>query len=495
MGKLSRMRLNMSKHLCSRNSASWLWGVLLFSGVVRLLSLGAYPLFDNTESRYAEIARKMAMNNNWITPQFDNNLAFWGKPPLSIWATALSLKVFGSNEFAARFSSFLFALGIVWLVYRLAMKRQNKDYAVTTAVILSTTVLFFVAGGSVMTDPALAFGTTLSMTAFWLAMHGEGSTHRFWGYLFFVGLAIGLLAKGPIAIVLTAIPIILWIFGKKQWASFWQRLPWLGGSLLTIAIALPWYWAAERATPGYLEYFIIGEHWKRFTESGWKGDLYGTGHSHLRGTIWLYWFLATFPWGFAFIGIMLRGGRRAVGLLRDDWLTYLVLWAAAPMLFFTLAGNILWTYVLPGIPAFALLLAELLKSAKNSSPPAKFRWSPFPIALVTPVVFTLLLLFFPSVLVLGKTQKDEVASYLTVSPEPTSKLIYFGDRPYSAEFYSRGIAQVAMDQQMLEQFLDEDQKNYFLIKKIDHAHLSTQITTKLVKINDFGQYQLFASVK
>ena len=153
----------------------------------------------------------MAETNNWITPQIDYGVPFWGKPPLSTWATGLSLRVFGINEFAARFSSLLFGLGMVWLTHRLAARRSNREHAVTAAAVLSTSALFFVASGSVMTDPALAFATTLAMVAFWLAVKGDESPDRLWGYLFFVGLAIGLLAKGPVAVVLTLLPVALWV--------------------------------------------------------------------------------------------------------------------------------------------------------------------------------------------------------------------------------------------------------------------------------------------
>ena len=487
--------LHTSKSTRSRNPGSWLWLVLLCTGLIRLLTLGAYPLFDATEARYAEIARKMAETANWITPQIDYGVPFWGKPPLSTWATAVSLRVFGINEFAARFSSLLFCLGMVWLTYRLAVRRLNRDYALTAAAVLATTALFFVASGSVMTDPALAFGTTLAMVAFWLAVKGDGSPDRLWGYLFFVGLAIGLLAKGPVAVVLTLLPIALWVVWKKQWTCLWQRLPWLTGSLLAMAIALPWYLAAERATPGFLKYFIVGEHWKRFTESGWKGDLYGTGHSHPHGTIWLYWLLATFPWCFVFIGALLRRGRRAVELLRSDWLAYLVLWSAAPMLFFTLAGNILWTYVLPGVPAFALLLAELINTAGDAAHPQKNQWLSRFLPLVTPVVFALVLVFLPQRIILKKSQKDIVAGYRAARQTPAGKLIYLGSRPCSADFYSHGTAQLAEDTQMLEPFLNDRQPNFLAIKTNDLARMPESIAAHFMKIGDYGEYQLLVTTK
>jgi hypothetical protein len=79
--------------------------VLALAVLVRLLFLGSYPLADTTEARYAEVARLMLVSGDWITPQIEAGVPFWGKPPLSFWLTAGSFKLFGISEFAARPSS------------------------------------------------------------------------------------------------------------------------------------------------------------------------------------------------------------------------------------------------------------------------------------------------------------------------------------------------------------------------------------------------------
>ena len=79
-----------------------------------------YPLTDPTEARYAEIARKMLETGQWVMPQFDYGVPFWGKPPLSTWLSAASMGAFGVNEFAARLPSLLLMLGCGVLVYALA---------------------------------------------------------------------------------------------------------------------------------------------------------------------------------------------------------------------------------------------------------------------------------------------------------------------------------------------------------------------------------------
>ena len=192
----------------------WLVGLLLVAVLVRLATLAAYPLMDNTEARYAEVARKMLETADWVTPHHRYGVAFWSKPPLSIWLTAISYIVFGVNEFAARLASFLPSLGVAWIAWNLALSRGGRDAALRTVVVLLTTPLFFISAGAVMTDPALILGTTLSMAGFWHAMTRDGGGGRVWGYVFFLGLAIGLLAKGPVGVVLTLAPVGIWTLWK-----------------------------------------------------------------------------------------------------------------------------------------------------------------------------------------------------------------------------------------------------------------------------------------
>jgi 4-amino-4-deoxy-L-arabinose transferase-like glycosyltransferase len=107
----------------------WLALLVAALAVVRLATLAAYPLMDPTEARYAEIARKMLETGDWVMPQFDYGIPFWGKPPLSTWLSAAAMAAFGINEFAARLPSFLLLIGCGALVHWLATLRGGRDQA------------------------------------------------------------------------------------------------------------------------------------------------------------------------------------------------------------------------------------------------------------------------------------------------------------------------------------------------------------------------------
>ena len=99
---------------------------------IRLISLGLYPLFDETEGRYAGIAIRMALSGDFLTPWFLPGELFLAKPPLSFWATALCFKFFGGfNEFLARLPHFLAMLAALWLGYEWTKKISGAQKAST----------------------------------------------------------------------------------------------------------------------------------------------------------------------------------------------------------------------------------------------------------------------------------------------------------------------------------------------------------------------------
>nr|MDT0252130.1 phospholipid carrier-dependent glycosyltransferase [Endozoicomonas sp.] len=273
---------------------TWLWAIVIAALCIRFFALGAFPLMDTTEARYGEMARLMAETGNWVTPQFDYGIPFWGKPPLFTWMSAAGIEWFGLSEFAVRFPHWLAGIVVIGLMALFARKLGFS--ALKTSAVMATCGIFLLSAGAVMTDMALTVGVTLAMTGFYRCWQGE----KRWGYFGFVGLAIGLLAKGPLVLVLIGLAVVPWLIiqhGVKQaFVVLWQRFPLITGSLVMLVIALPWYLLAEQATPGFLDYFIVGEHFKRFLVSGWEGDLYGSAHEEVRGTIWWFWCYSAAPW-------------------------------------------------------------------------------------------------------------------------------------------------------------------------------------------------------
>lgn len=403
-------------------SRAVLWGFILLL-IVRLAAMIWFPLTDPTEARYAEIARKMVETGNWITPQFDYGVPFWAKPPLHTWLSAAGIAAFGATPFAARLGILLATIATLTILWRWALTLTDRTTAAVAVLVAASSGLFFVAAAFVQTDMVLTLGVTACMAGFYGGIRGS----RRWGWLFFLGLAIGLMAKGPVAVILSLTPIFVWMLWRGGWKEL-ARLPWAGGTALCVVLVLPWYVAAEIATPGFLHYFLIGEHIQRFLQPGWKGDLYGAGREHPRGTIWWYWLVATLPWCPLLPVLLwrLRKGMPDGGELH----LYLLLFALTPLAFFTESANILLTYVLPGVPAAALLAVILWLRIG----PAGAVWLKLGMAEVL-LVFTGITV--ASFLGLDRSALPTEAHLIATFPD-TSRLAILDSRSFSAEFYRQG---------------------------------------------------------
>ncbi len=445
------------------------WLALLSLLVVRLLMMALIPLMDTSEPRYAEIARTMLISGDWITPWFEPGVPFWGKPPLSFWGQALAMQVGGVNELAVRMPSLLATLLTLVLLYHFVQPFLGRPTARLAVLMCASTLLMWVDAGAVITDPYLTLGVTLSLVAF---ARVQVQSNLFWRYAFFVGLALGLLAKGPLALVLIGFPVVVWWWSSENKRACLQALPWGRGLLLTALLAFPWYIAAEIKTPGFLHYFIVGEHVLRFLDPGWQGDLYGNAHQRPHGMIWMYLLVAALPWSLAFLGLGLGRlmKRSAQAVDHPVMQRYLLAWTSVCGLLFTPAGNILPTYVQPSLPALCVLTAWWLGLAytRKGEASAKQSTLEFSTAFTHGLPAKMASIAIALALVMGavgiwahqhestlKTEKSLVAFYQSMSTSD-APLVYLDTRPYSARFYSRNHASL-FDAPTLASFLSDSE--------------------------------------
>ncbi|MEZ9232420.1 ArnT family glycosyltransferase [Vibrio amylolyticus] len=400
---------------------------ILLVVVVRLISLGAYPLMDTTEARYGEMARIMVDTGNWLTPQFDYGVPFWGKPPMQTWVSAFSGNLFSINEFFLRLPHLISGLLTLAIVGYVAKRKGISPYL--SILTLLTTVGFYIASGALMTDSLLALAMTISMVGFYFAWEGHDKNSA---YLGFAGIGFGLLIKGPVIIVLIGIAVVPWIITNygllEGFRQFWRRIPIFSGLALALIISAPWYLLAEQATPGFLDYFIIGEHWSRFTVSGWEGDLYGSAHDEIKGTIWWYWLYTAFPWSLFAVYLLVNRSKRKQ-MFEDKvnrrWNSFLLFWVISPMVLFTFAGNILQMYVLPGIPALALFIVSGMQT---------FRRLEYLLCSITPITVLALITAASPLLY----EKSDTALFENI--DKSMPVYYEGKPTFSGRYYTLGKA-------------------------------------------------------
>lgn len=424
--------------------ARWWLALLAALLLARIAAMIWVPLIDTSEPRYAEIARLMAQRGDWITPWFEPGVPFWGKPPLSFWLQALSIQAFGETAFSLRLPALAAHLGMLVLLHAVARTRHGQRVAQIATLVFGSMLLPFIASGAVLTDAFLSLGVTWSLAA-WLMV----GSHRawYWRYGLFLGMAFGALAKGPVALVLIAGPLLAALALDRRARAQWRSLPWLPGLLLFAVLVLPWYVLAERKTPGFAHYFLLGEHVLRFIQPGWEGDRYGSAHERAYGSIWADMLLAALPWSL----VLLTNLRQAFVARREAWrwlrtpgTACLLAWALVCPALFTVSGNILWTYVLPSLPAFALLTASVIATWKTPRAGALF----VTLCLVVPTLTLGLTAFATARPERLKTEQTliQTARNALASDGP---IVYVDHLPFSARYYSQGQAQRASRHEIL----------------------------------------------
>ncbi|MDD7805943.1 MAG: phospholipid carrier-dependent glycosyltransferase [Endozoicomonas sp. (ex Botrylloides leachii)] len=457
--------------------------------LIRLLGIGLYPLQDTSEARYAEMARIMAETNDWITLWFDYNVPFWGKPPLFIWLSALSFKVFGVNEFAARLPSILVSLGVIWFTYKLALFQMGRIAGHLVLLILPTTGIFLALSGAILAGPVMLLSIIMIQTGFWIGWHSDDPKQADrWQYLFFIGCAIALLAKGLAALVLAGLPIFFWCLPKKRLVKFWKKFPCIKGTLVTLLISAPWYIANEIQNPGFLHYFFIGEHFMRYLDSGWEGDRYGAAHAEAIGTIWPLWLGTSFPWS---IAIVFLAGKWCVkrykgrGLPLSDWQFFMLLLFSCPLLFFTFAKNIIWTYALPAAPAMALLLADRWKNSWQQH----VKWMTGT-ALLTPLLISVITIFLANDK--GKSSHKYFIELVKQQGLDDPQLLFLYGASFSSRFYSRGkIVSVNTIEALGEVLKDTTRRHALIVSDNDFSSLPDELQQQFEPIGYYKKDTLY----
>lgn len=368
----------------------WLRPVPIAAAIAGLIclfgNLGAIGLLGPDEPRYVWIARAMAETGDWITPRLYGQ-PWFEKPILYYWTAAIGFRLHLTAEWAARLPSAVAALfaasAIGWLAWKhyahgtdsAGSCALSRNPALLAPLLFSTSVaaIGFARAGT----PDMLFSSclTLAMAAAARILHRAGALqgHRdplsspapgdFWPLLAFGAfLGAAVLAKGPAGILLAGGSVALWALATRKWRAAF-RLAHPVAIVACCVVALPWYAICAYRNPDFLRVFILQHNFERYLTPLFR---------HKQP----FWFfgpivlLALLPWTI----LLWPAAREGLRLWRDKtWHDspgfFFACWAVFPVLFFSLSQSKLPSYILPAIPAIALLCAVGTSRAPDRNAP------------------------------------------------------------------------------------------------------------------------------
>ncbi len=366
-----------------------------FCGFLFFYGLGAFGLIGADEPRYAQVAREMLERSDWVTPTLLGK-PWLEKPPLYYWQAMLAFRLGGISDRTARIPAALNAALLVAAVYfflrqfRAGSGFDGNQFAGSefdAALITATSVGVIGFARAAATDMPLAACFTIALLA-WYAWYArekysrekDASGKDIYLASFYIFLALGTLAKGPVAPTLAAVVIFAFLALRRDWREIPLTL-WIPGIAIYLAVTLPWYIAVQLRNPEFFRVFILEHNFARFSH-----DLY-----HHRQPFWFYapvFLLAMMPWTLVLLAAIVKRARThwsegwlenkaAFSATKNSWPLFLLIWMLVPILFFSVSQSKLPGYILPAVPAGALLGADYLNPLGDSKSQSKKISLPF----------------------------------------------------------------------------------------------------------------------
>ncbi len=338
-------------------SASWRAALVgaLVAALATLPGLGTGTLWDNSETAYSEVAREIWISHSWIVMHL-NGAPWFVQPPLYFWIAALFARAFGNSEFAYRLPSALATIATAAAVGYAVARLTTLRAAVLSATVLSTSLMQAVVGRLAIMDALLDLTVALAILAWFGALR---TGDRVWWYAGCVAVALGTLAKGPVAPASALMVVVPWAFWERavgRRVVVPRALDIAAGVVLFAALVGPWALALERAAGGVAFEQMLGH----YTVGRYLGTI-----ENQSGPIWYYvpvLVLGFFPW-FAYLVPSSIAAWRAARAERGGLARLAIVWAVVPFVFFSFAKTKLPNYIALELPALAIVVALWFEGA------------------------------------------------------------------------------------------------------------------------------------
>ncbi len=336
--------------------AGWIAPAALLMLMACMLFFGrlSVPLLEPEEARYAEIPRQMLVEGRLVTPVLHGE-AYYQKPPLLYWLVMGCYALFGVHDWAARLVPATAGVLIVLLTYAWAARAVGRAAAFAGAAMLCLSAKFIYQAGMLTFDSPLCLCVLAALASAQRALEGA-VLRRGWWLLAGAMCGLGILTKGPVAVVLIAPPLLAWQFVERRGARLgaWTWLTWFG---MAAAIAVPWFAAVAWADPSAMGEFF------------WLHNLvrYVAPLDH-EEPLWFYLpalVIGMLPWSLLLVPLVgyLTKRSSSAGRRRPAALGFFLLALLWIVAFFSLSGCKRAGYILPAFPLLALILGTFVTHA------------------------------------------------------------------------------------------------------------------------------------
>ena len=331
--------------------------VIVVAGTLFISDIWAWKHFVRAESYFGLGARLMVEQGDWLAPHAPDEQVL-NKPPLTYWLIGLCYKLFGFNYGAARLPSGIAALGVLAIVYALGIRYYGKMAGLISSAMLASSLLFVGFARLAMSDMLLTLFVTAGIACFAVAF-GSQSEKSVWPSIGFAAIALGILTKGPVALVLVGAPVFLDLALSRSLGGI-KKLRLGLGLMILIGLAAPYFLLLYfKLGTQPLKFFFLSENLQRFS-----GQVYGSS-----GRPFWYEFVAFFadfaPWSLLLPIAMAAGylawkrGTPTNRITRICWL-----WLGSTLVLFSLSSFKLDYYLLPAMPAAALIVGGMVANSE-----------------------------------------------------------------------------------------------------------------------------------
>jgi len=329
----------------------WISIILLtvFAAALFLFGLGRMALTDPDEPFYAETAKEMLDRGEWLTPRIFGKPQF-EKPVLYYWLIILSFKMFGINEFAARFPSAVFGILGVLGVYFLGRQLFSRKTAIYSSLVTISSILYIILSRACVTDMVLSTCITFAFL-FYLLGYSKGHNKLFY-LLSSLSLGLAVLTKGPIGVILPVFIIGLYLLLRKEFQAI-RKFPYFSATIVFLAVSVPWYYLMYRVYGAeFIDHFFGFQNVTRFMSPEHRiGDVF-------------YFYVPVVLCGFFPWSIFLPYGIHQIVKYDKANFTkhlFLLIWVAVFFVFFSISRTKLVTYIFPLFPALSIVAGRFLE--------------------------------------------------------------------------------------------------------------------------------------